>query len=115
MSDNDKGKGGMPLGAFLIFVVAFFLMGIICGNVFIGGVNRGEPDRSIDLATGNHQILAVVEVTADSALVVLKHENLDSKPHYYKIEAKKVLNFEDISSAKEVIKVDGDLKYIQFK
>jgi len=96
---------------------------LICLIVFAAGIllgvygisdPPGSPANSGEFSRGSHQILAVVEVEEDYALVVLRSEG--KEPRYYRIEKKNVLNFEDILVATTVVKVsDNGLKYIEFK
>ena len=72
----------------------------------------GKAAAANDVPVGEHQIV-VVKVESDYALIIL--EKSDSH-YYYKIERGDVLNFEDISHATKVFKVnEGDLKYAEFR
>jgi len=97
----------------LLFIVGIGL-GILTGVVSLRDINRGRPLEMIPV--GEHQIVALVAVESNYALVVLDRGDVELEPRYYRVEKEEVINFEDISSATKLIKIsETNLEYIEFK
>lgn len=95
----------------LVLAAICLAIGIVFGAYLMNA--SGKPANDVELHSGTYQLLAVVEVEQDYALVVIGSEG--QEPRYYRIDKKDTLNFEDILTATTVVKVGGDTKYIEFK
>ena len=113
VNGNEEGKvSAWWLVAALLIGIA---LGIFVGTNFLTGtVGKGLPNEEIPV--GEHQIVALITVESDYALVVLDRGDTESEPCYYKVKKEEVVNFEDASSATKLIKIsETNLEYIEFE
>lgn len=111
-------KGGIVAvkqdsGTVALILLIIFVTGLLIG-IYAVGPHPGEAADDSEIRDGVYQIVTVVELTEDYALVVLKQEG--KEPRYYRIEKDKVLNFEDIPVATTLVKVrDDNFRYIELE
>ena len=102
-----KSKGNIALIIVLIVVIIDTAVGVAMSTG-----DPGKPALDGDLPVGTYQIVTVVEIEEDYALVVLRCEG--GEPRYYRLEKGNVVNFEDILVATSLVKVLYDnTRYIE--
>ena len=109
--NQHDGSGGQ-----LLVVIVALIVGFIAGLIamFFGtAVNIGAPDPGLE--KGTYEIMNVVLVEDDHALLVLRKNGTTDEPRFHRIDADETSNFEDCCEIGGIVnKFDNGATYIEF-